>query len=254
MGKIGDLIYSTMSSKEKVEHYQKIIRDKEWSFLSSEIPESSRFLDVGCGTGYTMTLAQKDLNCNCIGIDPDPGDKGVGRFSTEKKNVQHIVKGSAELIPFPDKSFDVVFCSHVLEHVNDETKALKEISRVLKDKGVLVIGMPTATMAFINWASQILFTTHIKIYEFLTGIYKAPGNFIKIFRIRSHSYPRAKSIVYDFYYYRISNWKKIVSKEFKIKKIIKPCLYPYPDFPQLFKLHTSDFASSSVFFIAEKKC
>ena len=50
----------------------------------------------------------------------------------------------------------------------------------------------------------------------------------------------------------IKNWKKTVEREFKVKTVIKPCFYPYPDYPQLFKLHKSKFFSSSVFFICKK--
>ncbi len=78
-------------------------------------------------------------------------------------------------------------------------------------------------------------------------------NFVNIFRVPSHSYPRAKSIWYDIGHYRIQNWKNTLEKQFKIEKLILPCLYPYPDYPQFFKLHCSNFGASSVFFICKKK-
>ena len=251
---IGKIIYATISSKEKVEKYQQIIRDSEWAQIANYIPKNSKFLDVGCGAGYSLMRASQDLNCEVEGTDADPGSHGVGRYIKNMVNTVAIKQGFAEDLPYANESFDVVYSSHVLEHVNSESKSLKEMKRVLKDNGTLIIGMPTATMATINYLSQFVFTTHIKIYEFFRNSFSknALNNFIKIFRVNSHSYPRAKSIWHDLYHYRISNWEKTVEREFKVKTIIKPCFYPYPDYPQLFKLYTSKFFSSSVFFICQK--
>ena len=52
------------------------------------------------------------------------------------------VKMDIHQIPFPDHSFDVVFCNHVLEHVADDLKACEEINRVLKPKGWGIIQSP----------------------------------------------------------------------------------------------------------------
>jgi len=251
---IGRLIYSTMSSKNKVEKYQQIIRNAEWENIANHIPENSKFLDVGCGAGYSLMRASQDLNCAVEGIDADPGNHGVGRFIKKLVENVPIKQGFAEKLPYVDESFDVVYCSHVLEHVNDEGKAISEMKRVLKKDGVLIIGMPTSTMAVLNYLSQLIFTTHIKIYQlFRNFLSENPiNNFIKIFHISSHSYPRAKSIWYDIFHYRISNWRKTVEREFKVKTVIKPCFYPYPDYPQLFKLYISKFFSSSAFFICKK--
>ena len=251
---IGKLIYATISSKHKVEKYQQIIRDAEWESIANNIPRKSKFLDVGCGAGYSLMRASQGLNCEVKGIDADPGNHGVGRFVKDLVNDVLIKQGFAEDLPYANESFDVVYSSHVLEHVNDEAKSLAEMKRVLKKDGVLIIGMPTSNMAILNGISQFIFTTHVKIYELIRNLFSENpiNNFIKIFRINSHSYPRAKSIWYDIFHYRVSNWEKTVKREFKIKRVIKPCFYPYPDYPQLFKLYRSKFFSSSVFFICQK--
>ena len=254
MGLIGNIIYSTMTSKVKVEQFQQIIRDAEWEKIVNHIPKNSKFLDVGCGAGYSLMRASQSLNCEVEGIDADPGSHGVGRFLKDMVRTVTIKKGFAENLPYDNESFDVVYSSHVLEHVNDEFKALNEMKRVLKKDGVLIIGMPTASMAILNFISQLIFTTHIKIYELFRNLFiqNPIKNLIKIFRINSHSYPKARSIWYDLFHYRTSNWQKAVEREFNLKSVIKPCFYPYPDYPQLFKLYKSKFFSSSVFFICKK--
>jgi SAM-dependent methyltransferase len=52
------------------------------------------------------------------------------------------VKMDIHEIPFDDNTFDVVFCNHVMEHVNDDIKAMQEIRRVLKPQGWAIIQSP----------------------------------------------------------------------------------------------------------------
>jgi len=52
------------------------------------------------------------------------------------------VKMDVHNIPFPENSFDIVFCNHVLEHVEDDIKVLKEFFRVLKPGGWAVLQSP----------------------------------------------------------------------------------------------------------------
>jgi SAM-dependent methyltransferase len=53
-----------------------------------------------------------------------------------------MVKMDVTDIQFPDMLFDVVFCSHVLEHIHDDRKAIKEFFRVLKSGGWAIILVP----------------------------------------------------------------------------------------------------------------
>jgi SAM-dependent methyltransferase len=52
------------------------------------------------------------------------------------------VKMDIHKIPFPDDTFQVVLCNHVLEHVTDDMRALKEIARVLKPGGFAILQVP----------------------------------------------------------------------------------------------------------------
>ena len=53
-----------------------------------------------------------------------------------------MVKMDITAIDFPDRSFDVIFCSHVLEHVPENRQALREFHRVLKDDGWAILLVP----------------------------------------------------------------------------------------------------------------
>ncbi|HIE15432.1 MAG TPA: SAM-dependent methyltransferase, partial [Bacteroidales bacterium] len=52
------------------------------------------------------------------------------------------VKMDIQQIPFEDESFDVVICNHVLEHVDDDLKAMREFYRILKKKGWAILQVP----------------------------------------------------------------------------------------------------------------
>lgn len=242
--------------KDTIDANQKRIRTIEWNAIQAYIPTGSSFLDVGCGAGYAMKKAMEVCNCQCYGLDPIPGEHGVGRYNTLDRQL-NIQVGVAEDIFFSENMFDVVYSSHVLEHVGNELLALQEMNRVLKDDGILIIGMPTAAMAHINNITQIMFTTHQRIFNVLLGwfpfIHTGKTKWINILIPCSHSFPRAKTIFYDMYHYRISNWKKIVEQVFDIKEVITPALYPYPEYKQWFSLKENARHSSSVFFICKKK-
>ena len=150
-----------------------------------------------------------------------------------------------------------MYSSHVLEHVDDERKSLQEMRRVLKDDGVLIIGMPTAFMAHVNNLSQLIFTTHQRIFNVLFGwmpfISTGKTPFINMFVPMSHSYPRAKTVFYDMLHYRIKTWERIVEQEFIIEQVLLPAFYSYPEYKQLFRMRKNVRMSSSVFFVCKKK-
>ena len=244
-------------SRERFNYYQEIIRDVEWSAVREYIPSGALFLDVGCGTGYSMKRAMKEKNCIAKGIDPSPYLHGVKMTHSNDRNAPEldIVQGFAEKLPFADASFDVVYSSHVLEHAANEGEMLNEIKRVLKEDGTLIIGMPTASIAIIRLITEYMFTTHQRIYDFIMKKSNSPFSywqkFVHIFFPISHSEGRG-TILYDLFHYRVSNWEKIVSAKFHIQKKLYPAFYPYPDFIQFFKICTLKKRSSSIFFICKK--
>jgi ubiquinone/menaquinone biosynthesis C-methylase UbiE len=83
-------------------------------------------LEVGCGTGAVLEqLAARNVGCRLTGIEI-----GTERSQAQSgKNLQ-IHSYDGETIPCDDKSFDLVYATHVLEHVTDERGFLCELRRV----------------------------------------------------------------------------------------------------------------------------
>lgn len=111
-------------------------------YLKPHINEN--VLDIGCGIGYySFELATK-FNCQVDGIDIDADDIELAnkiRDLTKCNNVNFKVQNVLEL-DFPDNTFDKIILSEVLEHIRNDRKALKDVCRVLKPHGYLIITVP----------------------------------------------------------------------------------------------------------------
>lgn len=67
---------------------------------------------------------------------------GLDYLSVDLKSRLAMEKMDITQIPLPDSVFDVIFCSHVLEHIPDDRKALRELCRVLKSGGWAILMLP----------------------------------------------------------------------------------------------------------------
>jgi len=70
------------------------------------------------------------------------GLKNLDYTTTDLNSPLADVKADICDLPFDDESFDVILCNHVLEHIPDDTKALKEIFRILKKDGWAILQIP----------------------------------------------------------------------------------------------------------------
>jgi len=90
-------------------------------------------LDVGCGT-----QPKGDVNIDFFrsGFNPQTGGQVEGEFMSPSK-IENFVVADAMHLPFKDKSFNVVFSSHTIEHVQNPLLMLREMCRVAKKKIVV---------------------------------------------------------------------------------------------------------------------
>lgn len=98
-------------------------------------------LDVGCGDGTLAAEFHRKGASFVVGCDPDPRmiAKAAARKSSERDAVSYLL-GRAEHLPFRDQSFDVVTAITVLCFVEQRSRAVEEMARVLKPGGRLLIG------------------------------------------------------------------------------------------------------------------
>jgi SAM-dependent methyltransferase len=133
-------------------------------FLLGPISEGEAVLDIGCGAGVDTLIAAFMVGSKgrAAGIDSTPEMLAVARENLRKTSLNNVTfqEASAENLPLPDVSFDVVISNGVLNLIPDKLKALKEVFRVLKPLGpfmiadqVLTVEPPEDTRSMVeNWA------------------------------------------------------------------------------------------------------
>ncbi|RPH70586.1 methyltransferase domain-containing protein [bacterium] len=121
-------------------------------------------LDIGCGAGVDTLVAAIIVGPEgkVTGIDLTPEMLKQARINLEKTSLKNVSfeEGSAEELPFPEKTFDVVISNGVFNLIPDKAKALREVFRALKSSGrfmladqILMGDMPADTESMVeNWA------------------------------------------------------------------------------------------------------
>jgi ubiquinone/menaquinone biosynthesis C-methylase UbiE len=135
-----------------------------------------RILDIGCGAGRHVCACARNSGIQVWGVDQCKADlmKAKENLLFEKAygvshGVWQLLSGDILHLPFSDNFFDLVICSEVLEHINDDTAAMKEIIRVLKNKKNLVVSVPRNGPERICWALSKEYQNtpggHLRIYN-----------------------------------------------------------------------------------------
>ena len=122
-----------------------------------------RVLDVGCGGGLAAAcLVQR--GARVVGLDLSQASLHVAARQTRWPGCPEAVFtcGRAEALPFADASFEVVWCTDVLEHLVDRPAAIAQIARVLKPGGLFLYDTINR-----SWLSRLLV---IGFWEYLARV------------------------------------------------------------------------------------
>lgn len=136
--------------------------------------KGEKIVDLGCGTGYYLfLLSNLGVNVSLAGFDNDDRSIKEAEKMMQGKRIKFIT-GDLHKISFQSQSFDKAVISEVLEHVENDEEVLKEIYRILKPNGLLVLSVPSINYPFfwdpINFILQHSFNTHIK-NGFFSGLW-----------------------------------------------------------------------------------
>lgn len=111
-------------------------------FIYKLIPKiKMRLLNIGVGNGFLeVKLSQNKKQIELYGIDIS--DKSINNI--KKKVTGKFVTANVNKLPFKDSYFETIVCSDILEHLthSEMNAAFKEITRVLKQNGLLIISVP----------------------------------------------------------------------------------------------------------------
>jgi SAM-dependent methyltransferase len=109
-------------------------------FFVPHLRRGMRIIDCGSGPGsITVDLARIVVPGEVIGIDIANVQLDAARKLAVERGVTNVrfERGDVYELPFPDNSFDAAFANHVIEHLSDPVRALREVRRVLKPGAVL---------------------------------------------------------------------------------------------------------------------
>lgn len=125
----------------------------EYMFQHIDKKSNTTLVDMGCGSGYFLKKAHekgfKTTGCDVIdGLSFDHSD---------------YVQANVEKLPFEDNAFDVVTCSHTLEHVIDFQQSIAELKRVAKNQ--LIVVVPCQRAYFYTLDEHLRFFPYKELLE-----------------------------------------------------------------------------------------
>jgi 2-polyprenyl-3-methyl-5-hydroxy-6-metoxy-1,4-benzoquinol methylase len=110
--------------------------------LAAEYVKGKIVLDIASGEGYgSNILSTTAASVTGVDIDEQSVKHALSKYSSKNNKVTYK-HGSATKIPLESKSVDVVVSFETLEHITEQDEMLKEITRVLKDDGMLIMSTP----------------------------------------------------------------------------------------------------------------
>ena len=137
------------------------------------------FLDAGTGFGrHAFEAARR--GARVVALDYAEHEVAITRATfaamyeageLDPQSFTGVVRGDATCLPFNDATFDCIVTSEVLEHIDDDTSALREIVRVLRPGGTLAATVPSWFPEKINWAlsdeyhAPFVKGGHLRIYR-----------------------------------------------------------------------------------------
>jgi len=145
-------------------------------------------LDVGTGTGVMMGSLNKLGNTTGL----DFSDESV-KFC-RRRGFNNVFKGEANNIPFESSTFDLVCAMDILEHLDEDSGAMKEFKRVLRPGGFVFITVPAYMFL---WGSHDIINMHKRRYEIgqIIDLYKMSGfSILKVTYFNSILFPIVASV------------------------------------------------------------
>ncbi len=131
-------------------------------------------LDAGCGLGRHLRHLARMPGLKIFGIDKNAWAlretaKSLDAMPDAQSKDYLVSIADINRLPFADASFDCIICSEVLEHIPDHEQAIRELDRILKPHGTLVVSVPRFFAERICWLiSRDYYNEeggHIRIYK-----------------------------------------------------------------------------------------
>jgi len=189
-------------------------RDEWVQAQLSKVPAGWRILDAGSGEQRYRPFC---LHLNYVSQDHEAYDgkgDGIGGHvpSWTYGKTDHVCDIIS--IPEPDKSFDVVLCTEVLEHVPDPVLAIEELARLVRPGGILIVTVPFCSFThfapyhFSTGLSRYWYEEHLGRLGFGEVVCEASGNY---FEYVAQEIRRLGQVTHDYTGQKLPWFIKIIS-------------------------------------------
>ena len=130
-------LFKLFKPLEKIFAYNRMRRDRWLTKQANKIPKGSKVLDIGAGG---CPHREKFNHCKYFTQDFTQ----LSDLQIQNQEVYGRIDFVSDIleIPVPDKSYDAILCTEVIEHIPDPISAIQEMSRILKPGGILLITAP----------------------------------------------------------------------------------------------------------------
>ena len=123
--------------------------------LVKNLPEQPHILDVGCGTGANLEMLSQFGRAEGVDVSSEALE------FCQARGLKNVRRGEAEHLPYDDNSFDLVTGLDVVEHLDHDLAGLKEMRRVLRPNGRVLLFVPA--FMFL-WGVQDEISNHSRRY------------------------------------------------------------------------------------------
>ena len=137
-------------------------------------PKLERYLDVGCGNGFITGFVAPGFT-EVVGIDVEEVRLDEFRAHVSNKPNFKVLSMSAAKMELPNEFFSLITCFEVLEHVEDLESTVREIIRVCKLGGVIVISVPQVWFPFENHGARVgdrVYSSKIPLLPYLRPLHR----------------------------------------------------------------------------------
>ena len=193
--------YRTYFDLEKENWWFRVRRNLIFGlFKKYKIDNEKKILDYGCGSGFLVGQLQ-DRGFDVYGVDMSEDAINFG----SSRGVNNLFRANGTRIKFPDEHFDVILAMDVIEHIEDDSLAVSELSRLLKPGGHLIITVPAYQWM---WGVQDEVAHHFRRYTM--------GSFLKLVKSTS-GLKVIRRTYFNTFLFLPAALVRIASKAFKLK-------------------------------------
>lgn len=133
------------SSKQDLNNY---LNHRKFYQFVAQFVNNKKVVDVGCGSGYGSKILKESGSISFNGFDIS--ESSIRYAKSHYSNYGAFgISSITDMNQVANNSYDITICSEVLEHIkeyNMEQKAIDELKRITKDKGLIIIGTPNSEL------------------------------------------------------------------------------------------------------------